>query len=101
MQDQYDNVIDNNEQQDPNTYQVMVANIAWKKESNRQFRSKYDAKKELPDQMAFDIPIDRITKFQKHPSTFNDEIESYIYNTLTGKFGHEVLHCQIYLPLDK
>lgn len=100
MQDQYDNIV-SDEQQDSNTYQVMVANIVWNKESNRQFRSKYDAKKELPDQMTFDIPADRITKFQKNMATFNDEIESYIYNTLTGKFGHEVQHCQIWLPLDK
>ena len=33
-------------------------------------------------------------------NVFNDVIESYIYNALTRKFGHEVYHCQIWLPLE-
>ena len=80
------------------SYQVLVTNMSWRQDAIRMFRSSYDSKRTLPVQMAFDIPenvLDGATK-----STFNDVIESYVYNALTRKFGHELQSAQIWLPID-
>lgn len=85
---------------DENTYQVIITNLVWSKESTRVYRSKYDAKKSIPSQMFdFIVPAEKIKKFSKNMKTFNDELETYVYNTLTSKFGRELYSCQIWLPL--
>lgn len=74
----------------------------WNPESVRNYRSKYDSKRELPSQMSFDIPdgiLDQAKK--KSGKEFNDVIETYIYNALTHKFGHELNSAQIWLPEEK
>lgn len=79
-------------------YQVLVCNIKWNKSS------KNIAKKfkniELPDQMSFDIPDSVLAQANKAKNSFNDIIESFIYNVLYRKFGHEVNTCQIWLPFE-
>ena len=79
-------------------YQVLITSISWSPAA-RQFKSKYDAKQKLPDSIAFDIPSNVLDQ-AKASESFNDTIESYLCNSLTRKFGHEVYGCQIWLPLD-
>lgn len=50
--------------------------------------------------MAFDIPQNVIENAYRVKDEFNDVIESYVYNALTRKFGHEVYSAQIWLPLE-
>lgn len=83
------------------TYPVIVTNLMWSKNSIRTYRSKYDAKKFIPSQMLeFDVPNEKLKKLNKSPATFNDELETYIYNTLTNKYGRELYSCQIWMPLE-
>lgn len=80
-------------------YQVMITAISWSPNTIKQFKSKYDAKQKLPDSMTFDIPTN-VLQQAKASGSFNDTIESYLCNSLTRKFGHEVYGCQIWLPFD-
>ena len=70
--------------------------MSWRQDPVRAFRSKYDAKRDLPKQMAFDVPENVLANAKS--SEFNDTIESYVYNALTRKFGHELYSAQIWLP---
>lgn len=78
-------------------YEVVVANVAW---SSKPFRA-MKKEGELPTQISMTIPENVLKQANKPANVFNDIIESYVYNTLTRKFGHEVWRCQIWLPLDK
>ena len=79
------------------SYQVIITDITWNKTALRGYR---DASSELPNQMTYDIPPAVLQQARGKKNVFNDVIESYIYNALTRKFGHEVYHCQIWLPLE-
>lgn len=82
-----------------NKFQVYLNDITW----NPKQTSSYQVKKDktnygaLPRQMTFDIPETVLEQARKDPKNFNDVIESFIYNTLTRKFMHEVYCCQIWL----
>lgn len=78
-------------------YEVVVANVSW---SPKPFRA-MKKEGELPTQISMTIPENVLKQANKPANVFNDIIESYVYNTLTRKFGHEVWRCQIWLPLDK
>ena len=78
-------------------YEVVVANVSW---SSKPFRA-MKKEGELPTQISMTIPENVLKQANKPANVFNDIIESYVYNTLTRKFGHEVWRCQIWLPLDK
>lgn len=78
-------------------YEVVVANVSW---SPKPFRA-MKKEGELPTQISMTIPENVLKQANKPVNVFNDIIESYVYNTLTRKFGHEVWRCQIWLPLDK
>lgn len=86
------------DEQKNETYQVLVGYITWNKDSTLPYRSKYSEKRGLPEQMPFDIPSSVVEQARRSKDRFEDTIESYVYNALTRKFGHEVLHCQIWLP---
>ena len=81
-------------------YQVYVNDISW---STKPIFANYQGKKEhklqgvLPQQLTFDIPANVIEQTKKNPKDMNDIIETFICNTLTRKFMHEVWHCQIWI----
>ncbi len=79
-----------------NCYVVLVCNIHW---SKNLVYVKRDNRDELPSQMSLDIPEAVLLQANKNKSSFNDVIESFCYNVLAKKFGHEVNRCQIWLPL--
>lgn len=89
-------VIKDGAETEEKAYEVFVANVVWDPKSFR--ASKKDV--ELPTQLSIAIPENVLRQANKPSNVFNDIIESYVYNTLTRKFGHEVWHCQIWLPLD-
>lgn len=80
----------------PEGYQVLVVNIAWSKDSIRPMKK--DSEK--PDAIPLDIPENVLNQAKKKHNVFNDIIETYVCNTLTKKYGYEVCHCQIWLPLE-
>ena len=90
--------IDNNDPLE-NRYQVFVANIAWSSKATRG-TSKRCNKSELPAHMSLDIPEAVLNEANKGKANFNDVVESFCYNLLSKKFGYEVTHCQVWLPLD-
>lgn len=79
-----------------NGYEVFVANISWNPKAFRQVKKEG----ELPTQLSMTIPENVLKQAQKPSNVFNDIIESYVYNTLSKKFLHEIYKCQIWLPLE-
>ena len=81
-------------------YQVYVNDISW---SEKPISSNYQGKKDhryqgpLPRQLTFDIPANVIEQANKNPKNTYDIIETFICNTLTRKFMHEVWNCQIWI----
>lgn len=85
-----------NEQSAP--YQVLVTEITWNKKQIKGYQ-KPQAYDQLPSQFNVDLPK-QLSAQEKRPS-FKDNVESFVYNLLTRKFGHEVYSCQIWLPLEE
>ena len=75
-----------------NGYQILVVNIKHGKVKNQKM-------KELDDVVVLDVP-EGILKTKNNITQFYDNIETFAYNTVSRKFGTEVYHCQVYLPLD-
>lgn len=82
-------------------YQVMITGIKWDSKTIGQYYVKHDKSGELPSQFTLDLPENVLNQANKKKEDFNDVVESFIYNFLTRKFGHEVNNCQIWLPLDE
>lgn len=84
------------------TFQVFITGISWKEDVINSYRIKYNKTEEedLPNQFTLDIPMNVVVQAQKKMDEFDDAIETFVYNFLTHKFGHEVYHCQIFLPID-
>ena len=74
-----------------NGYQVIVVNTKYGRILNEKI-------KDRPEMSVLDIP-EGILKTKNKSGIFEDNVESFVYNTLTKKYGAEVSHCQIYLPL--
>ena len=54
-----------------------------------------DTEENYPSSVILDLPDKVLSKITE--SNYEDIIESFVYNTLSGKFGREVTYCQIYL----
>lgn len=83
-----------------NHYQVLITGIYWDKKTIGQRYVKYDKYDELPSQFTLDLSESVLKQANKKPEEFNDVVETFCYNFLTKKFGHEVNNCQIWLPLE-
>lgn len=81
-------------------YQVMITGIKWDSKTIGQYYVKKDKTVELPAQFTLDLPENVLNQANKKKEEFNDVVETFIYNFLTRKYGHEVNNCQIWLPLD-
>ena len=89
--------INNEEEQiNPNRKQVFVNDLRFDQKAIRK-NSKF---KELPTQLIYDIPATVIKQATKKNVVFNDIIETYVLNSLTRKFAHEVVHAQIWIMFD-
>lgn len=86
--------------QDVLGYQVIVTGIKWDKKAIGQYYVKNDRYVDLPSQFTLDLPENVLNQATKKKNDFNDIVESFVYNFLTRKFGHEVNNCQIWLPLE-
>ncbi len=80
-----------------NTYQVLVCHMHW---ASSPTRANKKNGLELPEQMTIDVPAAVLQQANKNKSCFNDIIEQFTYNLMTKKFGYELRHCQIWLPLE-
>lgn len=78
-------------------YQVLVCNISWDEKLSKNAHNKNN-NEELPKEMSLNIPENVLTQAKKNNNDFNDIIETFVYNLLYRKFGHEVNRCQIFLP---
>lgn len=79
-------------------YQVLVTEITWNEKHIKGYQ-KRQSSDQLPNQFNVDLPK-QLAAQQKLPA-FKDNVESFVYNLLTRKFGHEVYSCQIWLPLEE
>ena len=86
--------------QENHGYQVMITGIKWDSKTIGQYYVKHDKAAELPQQFTLDLPENVLAQAKKKMNEFNDVVESFIYNFLTRKFGHEVNRCQVWLPLE-
>lgn len=86
-----------------NGFQILITGISWNKHTTKALSAKaYISKdEELPEQFTLDVPENVLNQAKKVNNEFNDIIETFVYNFLTRKFGHEVQHCQIWLPLEE
>lgn len=85
------------------TYPVYVTDITWNSNTIGSYRSKYEKHenaKDLPKQLMLDLQESVFVQANKNKAEFNDVIETFVYNHLTRRFGHEVYHCSIFLPLE-
>jgi hypothetical protein len=81
-----------------NSNTMYITNIKWHKIQNHVFGFNKDIKfNTLPDQMVLEIP-QNIQNTNVSEDKLKDIIESFVYNTLTKKYGYEVNNCQIWLP---
>ena len=88
-----------NENENIDSYQVIVTNIKWDEKARSIVAKKTDIT-ELPEQMSLDIPNGVLNEIKKKRSEESNIIEQFVYNLLYKKYGREVNHCQIWLPLD-
>lgn len=84
----------------PDSYQVLVCNIAWNKKATTTLAKK-TSPDELPDQMSFDVPRTVLAQASKPGVMFEDVIEQFVYNLLYKKFGYIANRCQIWLPCEE
>ena len=71
-------------------YQILVVNIKCGEVRNSRMRN-------VDDVVVLDVP-DGILQ-TKDKTKLYDNIESFAYSTVSKKFGTEVYHCQVFLPL--
>lgn len=73
---------------------IIAVNIKY---SPRNFRGKKkpDTEENYPSSVILDLP-ERILNQREKPN-YMDIIESFVYNTISGKYEREVDYCQIYL----
>lgn len=73
-------------------YIVNVVNISYDRKQKPRVR-------EIPDCIPLTIP-DGILNLRDKKEKFLEEIEYFVYNSLSRKFGVDVCFCQIFLPMD-
>ena len=91
--------MENNTQEENNT--IYITNIKW--HMTYSVKSTLSSSEELPNEYSLSIPgylmqMKNAADPQKEQK-FRDEIETFVYNFLSKKFGAECSYCQIWLPL--
>ena len=83
---------------DSNDNSIFITNIKWWKDA--EIKNKIN-QSELPESFQISIPNNMIDLYKTNFEVFKDDIESFIYNFLTRKFGIKVSFCQIWLPIEE
>lgn len=82
-------------------FQVYINDISWDPKQISSYQGKKSQRSyygfSLPRQLSFDIPENVIEQTIKNPKITYDVVESFCYNALSRKFGHEVYSCQIWV----
>lgn len=76
------------------SYQILCVNIFFDEDSfeNRKDRENH------PDSLSLDVPTRLLPLEESNFKKFKDEVEMFAYNTISKKFGGEVVSMQIWLP---
>ena len=75
-------------------YQITVVNIKYGNELSGK-------RKERPEMTTLDVPEALLKiKNKGDMEKFEDAVEAFAYNTVTRKYGAEVVRCQVYLPIE-
>ena len=74
-------------------YQITVVNIKYGNEFSKR-------SKDRPEMVTLDVPEALLKMKDEDGEKFLELVESFAYNTVTRKYGAEVTHCQIYLPIE-
>ncbi len=77
---------------------IIITNIKWWKGHEQKNKVNYN---DLPESYQISIPNNMLDQYKNDFNTFKDNIEAFVYNFLTRKFGIEVSFCQIWLPLEE
>ena len=77
---------------------IIITNIKWWK--GHETKNKVNHM-ELPESFQISIPNNMLDLYKTDFNSFRDDIETFVYNFLTRKFGIEVSFCQIWLPIDE
>ena len=78
-------------------YQVWAVNIKYDEYLGDQRVDLHS--KRMPESAVLNVP-ESILKGKRNRQRFYENVETFVYNTLTRKCGAEVCFCQIFLPLD-
>lgn len=77
---------------------IIITNIKWWKGHETKNKVNYY---DLPESYQISIPNNMLDLYKSNYNAFRDDIETFVYNFLTRKFGIEVSFCQIWLPLEE
>ena len=77
---------------------IIITNIKWWKGHEIKNKVNYY---DLPESYQISIPNNMLDLYKNNYNVFKDEIETFVYNFLTRKFGIEVSFCQVWLPIEK
>lgn len=84
------------EQKEDKALQVIITGITWNPKSVRSNPGRHHYIDQLPEPLTIDLPDDIAAKDGQ--AYFYDLVETFCYNFLTRKYGHEVYSCQCWLP---
>lgn len=77
---------------------IIITNIKWWKGHETKNKVNYY---DLPESYQISIPNNMLDLYKSNYNAFKDDIETFVYNFLTRKFGIEVSFCQIWLPIEE
>lgn len=69
---------------------IIITNIKWWKGHETKNKVNYY---DLPESYQISIPNNMFDLYKSNYNTFKDDIETFVYNFLTRKFGIEVSFC--------
>ena len=85
---------------DTSNCQVLVTNIKWNKDQIGQYRVHHDKYETLPSQYTLDIPENVTKQAKSGKCELKEIVETFVFNFLSKKYGHEVNNCAIWLLTD-
>lgn len=77
---------------------IIITNIKWWKGHEIKNKVNYY---DLPESYQISIPNNMLDLYKNNYNVFKNEIEAFVYNFLTRKFGIEVSFCQVWLPIEE
>lgn len=95
-------IVEDKQDSEAINFALIATNIIWGNEVQTKTKLVHKGKlsHDCPTQFIIDLPKNILSQAKKSDS-FNDAIETFMYNFLTHKFGREVIKCQLWYQFDE